>query len=64
MNTDLFSNDSADASHVFDRVNKAVDRSGRGAPIFARDEALAALRQMNEANQIMFLEDEGVVYKL
>jgi DNA replication licensing factor MCM3 len=60
--TSLFQNDMATVDDVTAAVNHRVSE-GSGAE-FSRDEVVAALRNMNEANQIMFLEDSGEVYTL
>lgn len=55
MNTRLFANDSANVGDLVEAVNGSLNaKSGvRGAGEFAREEAVAALRVMNEENQIM-----------
>jgi DNA replication licensing factor MCM3 len=60
--TSLFQNDMATVADVAAAVNHRVsENDGRE---FSQDEITAALRTMNEANQIMFLEDSGEVYTL
>ena len=60
--TSLFHNDMARTRDVADAVNHRVSQNnGRE---FSQEEVTAALREMNEANQIMFLEDSGEVYIL
>jgi DNA replication licensing factor MCM3 len=51
MNTRLFANDSADVAVLIEAVNGSLD-VGIGE-LFAREEALSALRVMNDENQIM-----------
>ncbi|KAJ9605548.1 MCM DNA helicase complex subunit [Cladophialophora chaetospira] len=60
--TTLFHNDMATVDDVTAAVNHRV--SERNGQEFSQDEVTAALRTMNEANQIMFLEDSGEVYTL
>lgn len=50
LNTDLFDDDSADVGEVIEAVNKRI--GGRGAA-FPREEAVKALKKMDDANQIM-----------
>lgn len=50
LNTDLFDDDSADVDEVITAVNRRVE--GRG-DAFSREEAVKALKKMDEANQIM-----------
>ena len=60
--TSLFQNDMATVFDVAAAVNHRVsENDGRE---FSQEEITAALRTMNEANQIMFLEDSGEVYTL
>lgn len=49
INTDLFANDSAYLQPVTEAINARIPPAGS----FDRDEALAALRDMNEKNEIM-----------
>ncbi|OAL32663.1 hypothetical protein AYO20_07821 [Fonsecaea nubica] len=60
--TSLFQNDMATVADVSAAVNHRVSEA-RGTE-FSQEEITAALRTMNEANQIMFLEDSGEVYTL
>ncbi|OCT54291.1 DNA replication licensing factor mcm3 [Cladophialophora carrionii] len=60
--TSLFHNDMATVTDVTSAVNHRVSESN--GQEFTADEVTAALRAMNEANQIMFLEDNGEVYTL
>ncbi|KIW94924.1 uncharacterized protein Z519_04903 [Cladophialophora bantiana CBS 173.52] len=60
--TSLFQNDMARVADVSAAINHRVSEA-RGAE-FSQEEITAALRSMNEANQIMFLEDTGEVYTL
>ena len=62
MRTDLFTNDQADCNSLLDRVNGNI--RGRGGEVFERDEAVRALRAMGEANQIMWIEEDGLVYRI
>ncbi|KAH7035415.1 MCM2/3/5 family protein [Microdochium trichocladiopsis] len=60
LNTDLFDDDSATVGDVVSAVNK---RLGGSSQTFTRDEAVKALRKMDEANQVMYTEGE-LVYKI
>ncbi|KAI1104110.1 MCM-domain-containing protein [Jackrogersella minutella] len=60
LNTDLFDDDSAGVAEVIDAVNRRL--GGRGHP-FSRDEAVKALKKMDDANQIMYT-DGNLVYKI
>ena len=60
--TSLFHNDMATVDDVTAAVNHRV--SENNGQEFSQEEVTAALRTMNEANQIMFLEDSGEVYTL
>jgi DNA replication licensing factor MCM3 len=51
MNTPLFEDDSAEVRDIIAQVNRSVGGAGGGA--FSRDEAVAALRKMDEGNDIM-----------
>ena len=50
LNTDLFEDDSADVAHVIEAVN---GRLGRRDAAFSREEAIKALKVLDEKNQIM-----------
>jgi DNA replication licensing factor MCM3 len=60
--TSLFQNDMATVVDITAAVNHRV--SDRNGSEFTDSEVLAALRNMGDANQIMFLEDSGEVYTL
>ncbi|KAI1093522.1 MCM-domain-containing protein [Rostrohypoxylon terebratum] len=60
LSTDLFDDDSADVDAVIAAVNRRVE--GRG-DAFSREEAVKALKKMDEANQIMYT-DGNLVYKI
>lgn len=60
--TSLFQNDTATVTDVTAAVNHRV--SENNGQEFSQEEMTAALRFMNDANQIMFLEDSGEVYTL
>ena len=62
MRTDLFSNDQGSLGPLVERVNAAI--RGRGGEAFDREEAVAALRAMGEANNIMWIEEDEVVYRI
>ena len=62
MRTDLFSNDQATLRPLVERINAAM--RGRSGGAFDREEAVAALRAMGEANQIMWIEEDEVVYRI
>jgi DNA replication licensing factor MCM3 len=51
LNTPLFDDDSAEVDNIITAVNRSVGGSGGGA--FDRTEAVAALKKMDEANNIM-----------
>ncbi|KAI1767308.1 MCM-domain-containing protein [Hypoxylon sp. FL1150] len=61
LGTDLFEDDSATMDDVIEAVNGRV--GGRGGAAFSRDEAVKALKKMDEANQIMYT-DGNLVYKI
>ncbi|KAI8949068.1 MCM2/3/5 family-domain-containing protein [Xylaria longipes] len=60
LNTDLFQDESANVDDVIEAVNGRL--GGRGAT-FSRDEAVKALKRMDNANQIMYTDGE-LVYKI
>ncbi|KAI0486172.1 MCM2/3/5 family-domain-containing protein [Xylaria cf. heliscus] len=60
LNTDLFEDDSANVDDVIEAVN---GRLGRRGATFSRDEAVKALKRMDNANQIMYTDGE-LVYKI
>ncbi|KAI8960745.1 MCM-domain-containing protein [Daldinia sp. FL1419] len=60
LNTELFEDDSADVARVIEAVNKRIE--GREAA-FSREEAVKALKKMDDANQIMYT-DGDLVYKI
>ncbi|KAI1264262.1 MCM2/3/5 family-domain-containing protein [Xylariaceae sp. FL1019] len=60
LNTDLFEDDSAHVDAVIQAVNA---RLGSRGPAFSREEAIKALKKMDEANQIMYTDGE-LVYKI
>ncbi|KAI8624295.1 MCM2/3/5 family-domain-containing protein [Xylariaceae sp. FL1651] len=60
LNTDLFEDDSANVGDVIEAVN---GRLGRRGTIFSREEAVKALKRMDDANQIMYT-DGDLVYKI
>lgn len=51
MNTRLFANDSANVDPLIEAVNNSM--TGSSQEVFGREEAIKALRVMNEENQIM-----------
>ena len=60
--TTLFQNDMVTVTDLSAAVNHRISEShGRE---FSQEEVTAALKTMNDANQIMFLEDSGEVYTL
>ncbi|KAK2630490.1 hypothetical protein QTJ16_001310 [Diplocarpon rosae] len=61
LNTPLFEDDSAEVDNIVAAVNRSVGGSAGGA--FSRSEAVAALKKMDEANNIMFT-DGDLVYKI
>ncbi|KAI0442522.1 MCM2/3/5 family-domain-containing protein [Xylaria telfairii] len=60
LNTDLFQDESANVDDVIEAVN---GRLGRRGATFSRDEAVKALKRMDNANQIMYTDGE-LVYKI
>ncbi|KAI0144292.1 MCM2/3/5 family-domain-containing protein [Xylariaceae sp. FL1272] len=60
LNTDLFEDDSAHVNAVIQAVN---GRLGSRGPAFSREEAIKALKKMDDANQIMYTDGE-LVYKI
>ncbi|KAI5290907.1 MCM DNA helicase complex subunit [Ascosphaera atra] len=65
MRTPLFSSDSDSAGvrQVMDGVNQAVRSQGAGET-FSLVEAIQALRVMNEANEVMYLDGDETVYRI
>ncbi|KAI5866749.1 MCM-domain-containing protein [Durotheca rogersii] len=61
LNSDLFDDDSANVAEVIEAVNLRVRAAG--APPFPQEEAIKALKQMDDANQIMYTEG-NLVYKI
>ncbi|KAI1393970.1 MCM-domain-containing protein [Hypoxylon trugodes] len=60
LNTSLFEDDAADVGDVIEAVNRRME--GRGAA-FSHEEAVKALKKMDDANQIMYT-DGNLVYKI
>ncbi|KAI2469902.1 MCM-domain-containing protein [Annulohypoxylon bovei var. microspora] len=60
LSTEVFDDDSADVDEVIAAVNRRVE--GRG-DAFSREEAVKALKKMDDANQIMYT-DGNLVYKI
>ncbi|KAI1176781.1 MCM2/3/5 family-domain-containing protein [Nemania sp. FL0916] len=60
LNTNLFEDDSANVDDVIDAVN---GRLARRDATFSREEAIQALKRMDNANQIMYTDGE-LVYKI
>ncbi|KAI9931798.1 hypothetical protein ASPWEDRAFT_37311 [Aspergillus wentii DTO 134E9] len=67
MGTQLFSDgDTADVEQLIGAVNTAVRSSptlGEGQ-VFQRAEAVQALREMNERNELMYVEEDETVYRI
>ncbi|KAL2023988.1 hypothetical protein VTK56DRAFT_223 [Thermocarpiscus australiensis] len=61
LNTPLFEDDSAGVDELIEAVNRRVGGGGSGA--FSREEAIKALKVMDERNQIMYTDGE-LVYKI
>ncbi|CZR66805.1 probable DNA replication licensing factor MCM3 [Phialocephala subalpina] len=61
LQTPLFEDDSAVVDDIIAAVNRSVGGAAGGA--FERDEAVAALKKMDEANNIMYPDGE-LVYKI
>ncbi|KKY20850.1 putative dna replication licensing factor mcm3 [Phaeomoniella chlamydospora] len=55
------STDSAEVDALVAAIN---DKLSVGNDRFGNEEAIAALRDMGDKNQVMFIEDEGLVYKV
>ncbi|KAL8688263.1 MAG: hypothetical protein Q9218_005783 [Villophora microphyllina] len=60
LNTPLFQNDMADAAPLLDAVNEKVGQEQE----FETSEAVAALKAMQEKNELMYAENDGIVYKI
>ncbi|KAI4137692.1 MAG: hypothetical protein LQ341_005027 [Variospora aurantia] len=60
LNTPLFQNESADVEPLIAAVNSRVGRE----PTFELAEAKAALTEMQDRNEVMFSESDGIVYKI
>ncbi|KAI1004355.1 DNA replication licensing factor [Podosphaera aphanis] len=60
LNTELFEDDSADVNQIIDSVNQRIGRSADSP--FDRDEAMAALQEMDRLNQLMV--HENLVFKI
>ena len=58
QSTDLFEEDSANVDDLIAAVNAKIGSRNGGA--FDKEEAIKALRKMNEANQIMYTDGETV----
>ncbi|KAH6666327.1 MCM2/3/5 family-domain-containing protein [Halenospora varia] len=63
LNTDLFEDDSAEVGDIMNAVNARVGTSPSAGGAYRRDEAVAALKAMDEANNIMYT-DGDLVYKI
>ncbi|KAK1594472.1 MCM2/3/5 family protein [Colletotrichum navitas] len=61
LNSALFDDDSANVDAVIEAVNKQLQSRSGGA--FGKQEAVKALKKMDEANQIMYTDGE-LVYKI
>lgn len=64
MNSRLFANDSTNVPALIEAVNNAINGNGGDQEPFTRQEAIMALKVMNEENQIMLLEDSDEVFKI
>ncbi|KAI4190625.1 MAG: hypothetical protein L6R41_000636, partial [Letrouitia leprolyta] len=60
LNTPLFQNESADVEPLVEAVNSRVGRE----PTFEMAEASAALLEMQDRNEVMYSENDGIVYKI
>lgn len=60
LNTSLFQNESADVEPLVEAVNSRVGRE----PTFEMAEASAALLEMQDRNEVMYSENDGIVYKI
>ncbi|CAG8971254.1 hypothetical protein HYALB_00001420 [Hymenoscyphus albidus] len=61
IDSDLFHDDSAEVNNIVQGVNRAIGGAAGGA--FSRDEVVAALKKMDDVNQIMYTGGE-MVYKV
>ncbi|KAK0102816.1 MCM DNA helicase complex subunit [Cadophora gregata] len=61
LSSPLFEDDSAEVDNIITAINRSIGGSGGGA--FDRPEAVAALKKMDEANNIMYT-DGDLVYKI
>ncbi|KAL0944185.1 DNA replication licensing factor MCM3 [Colletotrichum truncatum] len=61
LNSALFEDDSANVDAVIEAVNSKLRSNGGGT--FSKQEAVKALKKMDEANQIMYTDGE-LVYKI
>ncbi|KAK3306922.1 MCM2/3/5 family-domain-containing protein [Chaetomium strumarium] len=61
LNSPLFEDDSAGVGELIEAVNRRVGSANGGS--FSREEAVQALKEMDERNQIMY-SDGGLVYKI
>lgn len=65
MGTSLFHNDSATVNDLLPAVNANIgDRQGGDEEEFEKEEAVAGLKRLAEANAIMYLEEQEEVYRL
>ncbi|KAK5086570.1 MCM DNA helicase complex subunit [Lithohypha guttulata] len=65
MGTSLFHNDSATVNDLLPAVNANIgDRQGGNEEEFEKEEAVAGLKRLAEANAIMYLEEQEEVYRL
>lgn len=65
MNTSLFHNDSATVDDVMPAVNARIEEDlGEDVEEFEKDETVAGLKKLADANRIMYLDDTEEVYKL
>ncbi|TGZ85068.1 MCM-domain-containing protein [Ascodesmis nigricans] len=60
LNAPIFAEDNADVDALIVEINKMQLRGGT----FGKQEAVAALKVMDEKNQIMFSEESDMVYKI
>ncbi|KAI9739156.1 MAG: MCM DNA helicase complex subunit [Cirrosporium novae-zelandiae] len=62
INTPLFANEAADLGPLVEAVNSRI--TGEGHAKFEKGEAVLALLRMQDANEIMLDEKEGIIYKI
>lgn len=64
MSTSLFQNDMAKVDDLLEAINAGIEVDHPDEEEFEGDEARAALQRLADGNAIMYLGDEGEVYRL